>query len=90
MSFPHCLFNVFQNFFQVVSRVCGLMQISSFEAARMKPAAYPALKDLQYIMREINMFVEVSKHTFANVSSNLDVWLLLIFFLSLSVSVLKR
>ncbi|XP_039991364.1 protein NO VEIN isoform X3 [Xiphias gladius] len=43
---------------KVISRACGLMQISSLEAARIKPWKIPALKDLQYIMREINMFIE--------------------------------
>ncbi|XP_044034429.1 protein NO VEIN isoform X2 [Siniperca chuatsi] len=43
---------------QVISRVCGLLQIPSLEAGRIKPWMIPALKDLRYIMREINMFIE--------------------------------
>ncbi|XP_045924345.1 protein NO VEIN [Micropterus dolomieu] len=43
---------------KVISRVCGLMQIPSLEAGRIKPWMIPALKDLQYIMREVNMFIE--------------------------------
>lgn len=66
ISFRHCP--------QVISRVCGLMQIPSLEAGRIKPWMIPALKDLQYIIREVNMFIEVSKHAFANTSFNLDVF----------------
>uniref|UniRef100_A0A3Q3NAZ7 Protein NO VEIN-like n=1 Tax=Mastacembelus armatus TaxID=205130 RepID=A0A3Q3NAZ7_9TELE len=43
---------------KVISRVCVLMQIPSLEAVRIKPWTIPALKNLQYIMREINMFIE--------------------------------
>ncbi|KAM7382188.1 hypothetical protein PAMA_012854 [Pampus argenteus] len=43
---------------KVLSRVCKLMQISSVEAGRIKHWNIQALKDLQYIMREINMFLE--------------------------------
>ncbi|XP_029383980.1 uncharacterized protein LOC115060244 isoform X2 [Echeneis naucrates] len=44
---------------KVISRVCSLMQISSQEASRIiKPWKIPTLKDLQYILREINMFIE--------------------------------
>ncbi|XP_023257114.1 uncharacterized protein LOC111651359 [Seriola lalandi dorsalis] len=43
---------------KVISRVCVLLQISSLESAWIKPWKIPALKDLQYIMREINMFIE--------------------------------
>ncbi|XP_076616737.1 uncharacterized protein LOC143339417 isoform X1 [Chaetodon auriga] len=43
---------------KVVSRVCKLMQIPSLEAGRIKPWMTPALKDLQYLMREVNMFIE--------------------------------
>uniref|UniRef100_A0A3B4U8I9 Wu:fj29h11 n=1 Tax=Seriola dumerili TaxID=41447 RepID=A0A3B4U8I9_SERDU len=43
---------------KVISRVCVLLQISSLESARIKPWKIPALKHLQYIMREINMFIE--------------------------------
>ncbi|XP_068439866.1 uncharacterized protein [Clinocottus analis] len=44
---------------KVISRVCTLMQIPSLEG-RIKPWTLPALKDLQYVMREINMFIESS------------------------------
>ncbi|XP_035522155.1 protein NO VEIN isoform X1 [Morone saxatilis] len=43
---------------KVISRVCRLMQISSLDAAKINPRIIPALKDLQYTMREINMFIE--------------------------------
>ncbi|XP_059180709.1 uncharacterized protein wu:fj29h11 [Centropristis striata] len=43
---------------KVISRVCRLMQIPSLDAGRIKPWHIPALKDLQYIMREVNMFIE--------------------------------
>ncbi|XP_070783607.1 uncharacterized protein [Enoplosus armatus] len=43
---------------KVISRVCELMQIPSLEAGRISPWTVPALKGLQYIMREINMFIE--------------------------------
>nr|XP_046232573.1 protein NO VEIN isoform X2 [Scatophagus argus] len=43
---------------KVISRVCELMQIPSLEAGKIKPWATPALKDLQYTMREVNMFIE--------------------------------
>ena len=42
------------------------MQISSLEAAWIKPWKIQALKDLQYVIREINMFIEVGKRAFAN------------------------
>ncbi|XP_026207843.1 uncharacterized protein wu:fj29h11 isoform X2 [Anabas testudineus] len=43
---------------QVISRVCVLLQIPSLDAARIKPWNIPALKNLQYITREINIFIE--------------------------------
>ncbi|XP_073345224.1 uncharacterized protein [Pagrus major] len=43
---------------KVISRVCELMQVPSLEAGRIKAWNIPALKDLQYTMREINMFIE--------------------------------
>ncbi|XP_040922726.1 protein NO VEIN isoform X2 [Toxotes jaculatrix] len=43
---------------KVIARTCGLLQISSLDAIRIKPWKIPALKDLQYLMREINMFIE--------------------------------
>ncbi|XP_070708112.1 uncharacterized protein [Pempheris klunzingeri] len=43
---------------KVTSRVCGLMQIPSLKAEGIKPWTIPALKNLQYITREINMFIE--------------------------------
>ncbi|KAK2885132.1 uncharacterized protein wu:fj29h11 isoform X1 [Channa argus] len=43
---------------KVISRVCRLLQIPSLEAGRIKPWKFPALKDLQYIMKEINIFIE--------------------------------
>ncbi|XP_034415421.1 protein NO VEIN isoform X2 [Cyclopterus lumpus] len=44
---------------KVISRVCTLMQIPSLEG-RIRHWTIPALKDLQYVMREINMFIESS------------------------------
>ncbi|XP_029311722.1 uncharacterized protein LOC115024372 isoform X2 [Cottoperca gobio] len=46
---------------KVISRVCRLMQIPSLDAGRIQPWKIPALKDLQYIIREINMFIESSE-----------------------------
>ncbi|KAF1374253.1 hypothetical protein PFLUV_G00248000 [Perca fluviatilis] len=43
---------------KVISRVCRLMQIPSLDAGRIQPWKIPALKDLQYLIREINMFIE--------------------------------
>ncbi|XP_031146992.1 protein NO VEIN isoform X1 [Sander lucioperca] len=43
---------------KVISRVCRLMQIPSLDAGRLQPWKIPALKDLQYLIREINMFIE--------------------------------
>ncbi|XP_041818606.1 protein NO VEIN isoform X2 [Chelmon rostratus] len=43
---------------KVISRVCELLQVPSLEAGRIKPWMTPALKDLQYLMREVNMFIE--------------------------------
>ncbi|XP_056285066.1 uncharacterized protein wu:fj29h11 isoform X2 [Pseudoliparis swirei] len=44
---------------KVISRVCTLMQIPSLEGM-IRHWTIPALKDLQYVMREINMFIESS------------------------------
>lgn len=44
---------------QVVSRVCTVMDIPSMEAGGIKPWMTQPLKDLQYLMREVNMFLEV-------------------------------
>ena len=46
---------------QVISKACVLMQISSLRNINIRPGSVPALKDLQYIIREINMFIEVCK-----------------------------
>ncbi|XP_034083344.1 protein NO VEIN isoform X4 [Gymnodraco acuticeps] len=46
---------------KVVSRVCVLMQIPSLEAGSIYPRNIQALKDLQYIIREIHMFIECSE-----------------------------
>ncbi|XP_054457346.1 uncharacterized protein wu:fj29h11 [Anoplopoma fimbria] len=46
---------------KVISRVCRLMQIPSLDAGKIKPWMIPALKDLQYVMKEINMFIESSE-----------------------------
>ncbi|XP_071400261.1 uncharacterized protein [Centroberyx affinis] len=43
---------------RVISRVCMLMQVPSLESGRIKSWQIPALKDLQYTTREINMFIE--------------------------------
>ncbi|XP_029933405.1 protein NO VEIN isoform X2 [Myripristis murdjan] len=43
---------------RVISRVCMLMQVPSLESSWIKPWKVPALKDLQYVLREINMFLE--------------------------------
>uniref|UniRef100_A0A3Q3K307 HTH OST-type domain-containing protein n=1 Tax=Monopterus albus TaxID=43700 RepID=A0A3Q3K307_MONAL len=42
----------------MISRVCLLLQIPSLESARINPRTISALKDLQYIVKEINMFIE--------------------------------
>lgn len=63
---PQCTLIAFYTSFQVISRACRLMQIPSLEAGRIKPWTIPALKDLQYIIREINMFIEVGRHAFGN------------------------
>ncbi|TNN81627.1 Transmembrane protein 238 [Liparis tanakae] len=44
---------------KVISRVSTLMQIPSLEVM-IRHWTIPALKDLQYVMREINMFIESS------------------------------
>lgn len=44
---------------QVIARVCQLLQIPSLDAGKLKPWKIPALKDLQYITREVNVFIEV-------------------------------
>ncbi|KAM6963611.1 uncharacterized protein LKV04_019674 [Tautogolabrus adspersus] len=46
---------------KVISRVCQLLQIPSLEAGRINPWKIPALKDLQYLMRELNMFIECTE-----------------------------
>ncbi|KAM9837751.1 uncharacterized protein ACBR49_018381 isoform 2-T3 [Aulostomus maculatus] len=46
---------------KVISRACQLCQIPSLEAVKIKPWSLQALKDLQYIMKEINMFIESSE-----------------------------
>ncbi|XP_062298890.1 uncharacterized protein wu:fj29h11 isoform X1 [Scomber scombrus] len=46
---------------KVISRACKLMQISSFEASRIKHWKIQALKDLQYLVKEINMFIEATE-----------------------------
>nr|XP_040032429.1 protein NO VEIN isoform X2 [Gasterosteus aculeatus aculeatus] len=43
---------------KVICEVCRLMQIPSLEAYGIKRWKIPSLKDLQYLMREINMFIE--------------------------------
>lgn len=93
IEFPNRPVNVSLNTIQVISRVCELMQVPSLEAGRIKPWNIPALKDLQYTMREINMFIEVSKHVFVK---NLDLtcmfgWYLSVFFLKkISFSLLEQ
>lgn len=79
IEFPNCPVNVFLNTIQVISRVCQLMQVPSLEAGRIKPWNVPALKDLQYTMREINMFIEVSKHNL--LITCMVGWYLSVFFL---------
>uniref|UniRef100_A0A8C6V2P3 Wu:fj29h11 n=1 Tax=Neogobius melanostomus TaxID=47308 RepID=A0A8C6V2P3_9GOBI len=43
---------------KVISRGCQLLQIPSLESARVKHWQIPALKDLQYVIREVNMFLQ--------------------------------
>ncbi|KAF0025078.1 hypothetical protein F2P81_021959 [Scophthalmus maximus] len=43
---------------KVISRTCALMQVASLEAVQIKPWTIQALKNLQYLVREINMFIE--------------------------------
>ncbi|XP_056911618.1 uncharacterized protein wu:fj29h11 isoform X2 [Takifugu flavidus] len=46
---------------KVISRVCQQMQIPSLEAGGIYPGMTPALKDLQYKIREVNMFIECAE-----------------------------
>ncbi|XP_074518878.1 uncharacterized protein LOC141784855 isoform X2 [Halichoeres trimaculatus] len=46
---------------RVISKVCQLLRIPSLEVVKIKPWTMPALKDLQYMMREINMFIECTE-----------------------------
>ncbi|KAK0132689.1 hypothetical protein N1851_032434 [Merluccius polli] len=51
---------------KVVSRVCMLMQVPSLRSVGIHhPWHIPAVKDLQYIIREINMFLETAEATTA-------------------------
>ncbi|XP_034425939.1 protein NO VEIN isoform X1 [Hippoglossus hippoglossus] len=43
---------------KVISKACVLMQISSLKHVNIRPGNVPALRNLQYIIREINMFIE--------------------------------
>lgn len=43
---------------KVISKTCQLLQIPSLETARINPWQLQALKDLQSIIREVNMFLE--------------------------------
>ncbi|XP_076005731.1 uncharacterized protein LOC143000345 isoform X2 [Genypterus blacodes] len=43
---------------KVLYRVCRLMQVPSLNAGKIIPYKIQALKDLQYTIREINMFLE--------------------------------
>ncbi|XP_053269146.1 uncharacterized protein wu:fj29h11 [Pleuronectes platessa] len=43
---------------KVISKACVLMQVSSLKNFNIRPGNVPALKDLLYIIREINMFIE--------------------------------
>ena len=54
-------------FVQVISRVCRQMQIRSLEAAGIHPGKSEALRDLQYKIREVNMFIEVCTHVFPSI-----------------------
>uniref|UniRef100_A0A3B4B300 HTH OST-type domain-containing protein n=1 Tax=Periophthalmus magnuspinnatus TaxID=409849 RepID=A0A3B4B300_9GOBI len=45
---------------QVISRTCQLLQISSLESAGINQWQIQALKDLQYTIREVNMFLEAT------------------------------
>lgn len=51
------------------------MQMSSVEAGRIKYWKIQALKDLQYTMREINMFLEVGKRAFATSLFFFFIWM---------------
>lgn len=62
---------------QVISRVCRQMQISSLEAGGIHPGMTPALKDLHYKIREVNMFIEVCVHVFA-AFFKLHIWLTIV------------
>ncbi|CAF92480.1 unnamed protein product [Tetraodon nigroviridis] len=46
---------------KVISRVCRQMQIPSLEAGGIYPGMTSALKDLQYKIREVNMFIECAE-----------------------------
>ncbi|KAM4524399.1 uncharacterized protein PAE49_000724 isoform 2-T3 [Odontesthes bonariensis] len=44
---------------KVISRVCSL--VTSLDPKRLNPWSFSALKDLQYLTREINMFIECTE-----------------------------
>ncbi|XP_034049192.1 uncharacterized protein LOC117530424 [Thalassophryne amazonica] len=50
---------------KVMSRVCTLLQISYQEADRLRFWKIQALKDLEYTMREINMFIQCTEAVMA-------------------------
>ncbi|KAM3842547.1 uncharacterized protein ACN63O_022346, partial [Diretmus argenteus] len=43
---------------KVIAKVCVLMQVSSLEASGINPWSIPTLKELQFTIREINMFIQ--------------------------------
>ncbi|KAK7918618.1 hypothetical protein WMY93_009902 [Mugilogobius chulae] len=46
---------------RVIARTCQLLQIPSLESARIRAFQIQALKDLQYTIREVNMFLEATE-----------------------------
>lgn len=65
------------------------MQIPSLEAGGIYPGMTPALKDLQYKIREVNMFIEVCVDLFAGIFQ-VYFWLTKFEICAVSVSVLSQ
>lgn len=62
-DFCHCPLTALYTCFQVISRVCRL--VPSLDPRSVEHLPLKALKDLQYLIREINMFIEVGTLTFS-------------------------
>lgn len=69
--------------------MCRQLQIPSLEAEGIYPRRAPALKDLQYKIKEVNMFIEVCVYLFAGIFQ-VYFWLSEFEICAVSVSVLSR